>query len=160
MHLSRYQAAPKVSHMEAVKRIFRYLKGHPSFGLWYTKDSTFQFTAFSDSDFGGCNLNRKSTSGGCQLLGNRLVSWQCRKQTMVSLSTAEAKYVAASACCSQVLWIQNQLMDYGLNFLLTPIHIDNTTAMFLSKNHVQHSTAKHIEIRIHFIRDCVEKKVN
>ena len=78
---------------------------------------------------------------------------------MVSLSTAEAKYVAASACCSQVLLIQNQLMDYGLNLLLTPIHIDNTAAMFLSKNHVQHSKAKHIETHIHFIRDCAEKKL-
>ena len=78
---------------------------------------------------------------------------------MVSLSNAEAEYIAASACCSQVLWIQNQLLDYYLNLLLTPIHIDNTAAMFFSKNHVQHSKAKHIEIRIHFIRDYVEKKL-
>ena len=90
-------------------------------------------------------------------MGERLVTWQCKKQTTVSISTAEAEYVAASACCAQVLWIQNQMLDYGLNFLKTPILIDNTAAYFTIKNPVQHSKTKHIEIRHHFIRDCSEK---
>ena len=156
---SRYQAHPKISHLKAVKRIFCYLKGKPTLGLWYPTDDNFLLTAFSDSDYGGCNMNWKSTTGGCQFLGNRLVSWQCKKQMTVSTSTAEAKYNAASSCCSQVLWIQHQMRDYGLFLTQTPIHIDNTAAICIIRNPVQHSKTKHIEIRYHFIRDCYEKKL-
>jgi hypothetical protein len=154
---ARYQADPRESHEIAVKRIFRYLKGKPSLGLWYPTEGLFNFFAYTDSDYGGCNFDRKSTTGGCQFLGERLVSWQCKKQTNVSVSTAEAEYIAASACCSQVLWIQNQMLDYGYNFTKTPILIDNTAAMFITKNPVQHSKTKHIEIRYHFLRDNSEK---
>ena len=101
----RYQVAPTEKHLSAVKRIFRYLKGKPRLGLWYPKDSNLSFVAFLDSDYGGCNLDRKSTTGGAQMLGNRLVTWQCRKQNTVAISTCEAEYVAAASCCSQVLWI-------------------------------------------------------
>ncbi|KAD2804685.1 hypothetical protein E3N88_38062 [Mikania micrantha] len=156
---ARYQANPKASHLIAVKRIFRYLVGKPKLGLWYPKNSEFQLFAYSDSDFGGCNLDRKSTTGGCQYLGDRLVSWQCKKQTTVSTSTAEAEYVAASSCCSQVIWMQQQLLDYGLNFLDSPIYCDNEAALQIVKNPVQHSKTKHIDIRIHFIRDCFERKL-
>ncbi|KAK9071824.1 hypothetical protein SSX86_008253 [Deinandra increscens subsp. villosa] len=122
---ARYQSSPKESHMLAVKRIFKYLKGQPKLGLWYPKNSDFSFKAFTDSDYGGCDIDKKSTSGGCQFLGERLVSWQCKKQTCVSTSTAEAEYIAASSCCSQVLWIQNQMLDYGITFMETPILADN-----------------------------------
>nr|GEX80693.1 uncharacterized mitochondrial protein AtMg00810-like [Tanacetum cinerariifolium] len=98
-----------------VKRIFRYLKGHPKLGLWYPKDSPFDLVAYSDSDYGGATQDRKSTTGGCQFLGRRLISWQCKKQTIVATSTTEAEYVAAASCYGQVLWIQNQLLDYGLS---------------------------------------------
>ncbi|GJU87020.1 retrovirus-related pol polyprotein from transposon TNT 1-94 [Tanacetum coccineum] len=111
---ARYQVNPKVSHLHAVKRIFRYLKGQPKLGLWYPKDSPFDLVAYTDSDYAGASLDRKSTIGGCQFLGCRLISWQCKKQTVVANSTTEAEYVAASSCCGQVLWIQNQLLDYGL----------------------------------------------
>ncbi|KAJ9539001.1 hypothetical protein OSB04_031734 [Centaurea solstitialis] len=111
------------------------------------------------SDYGGANLDRKSTSGGCQYLGGRLVSWQCKKQTTVSQSTTEAEYIAASQCCSQALWIQNQMQDYGLSFLQTPIYIDNNSAISIVNNPVKHSKTKHIEIKCHFIRDCNEKKI-
>ncbi|KAK1414964.1 hypothetical protein QVD17_30730 [Tagetes erecta] len=129
---ARYQSDPKESHLVAVKRIFRYLKGKPNLGLWYPYEGNFELYSYSDSDFGGCALDRKSTTGGCQFLGPRLVSWQCKKQTNVSVSTAEAEYIAASAGCSQVLWLQNQLLDYGFNFLKTPIYIDNTAAIYIS----------------------------
>ncbi|KAJ9539165.1 LOW QUALITY PROTEIN: hypothetical protein OSB04_031898 [Centaurea solstitialis] len=122
---ARYQA--KESHLHAVKRIFKYLKGQPTLGLWYPNDSSFDLVAYTDSDYGGANLDRKSTSGGCQFLGGRLVSWQCKKQTTISQSTTEAEYITASHCCSQVLWIQNQMLDYGLSFLQTPIYIDNNS---------------------------------
>ncbi|GKC38370.1 uncharacterized mitochondrial protein-like protein [Tanacetum coccineum] len=91
----------------AVKRIFRYLKHQPKLGLWYPRDSPFELEAFSDSDYGGASLDRKSTTGGCQFLGRRLISWQCKKQTIVANSTTEAEYVAATNCCGQVSWIQN-----------------------------------------------------
>ncbi|GKA68639.1 putative ribonuclease H-like domain-containing protein [Tanacetum coccineum] len=92
---------PKVSHLYAVKRIFRYLKGQPKLGLWYPKDSPFELEAFSDSDYARANLDKKSTTGGCQFLGRRLISWQCKKQTIIALSTTEAEYVAAANCCGQ-----------------------------------------------------------
>ncbi|GJX68965.1 putative ribonuclease H-like domain-containing protein [Tanacetum coccineum] len=122
---ARYQVNPKVSHLHAVKRIFRYLKGQPKLGLWYPKDSPFDLVAYTDSDYAGASLDRKSTTGGCQFLGCRLISWQCKKQTVVANSTTEAEYVAASSCYGQVLWIQNQLLDYGYNFMHTKIFIDN-----------------------------------
>ncbi|GJV33076.1 hypothetical protein Tco_1393476 [Tanacetum coccineum] len=156
---SRFQVQPKVSHLNAVKRIFRYLKGRPKLGLWYPKDSPFILEAFSDSDYAGASLDRKSTTGGCQFLGSRLISWQCKKQTVVANSTTEAEYIAASHCCGQVLWIQNQMLDYGYNFMQTKIHVDNESAICVVKNPVYHSKTKHIEIRHHFIRDSYEKKL-
>ncbi|GJT78158.1 putative ribonuclease H-like domain-containing protein [Tanacetum coccineum] len=100
---ARYQVNPKVSHLYAVKRIFRYLKGQPKLGLWYPKDSPFDLVAYTDSDYAGASLDRKSTIGGCQFLGCRLISWQCKKQTVVANSTTEAEYMAALCCCGQVL---------------------------------------------------------
>nr|GFB41572.1 uncharacterized mitochondrial protein AtMg00810-like [Tanacetum cinerariifolium] len=98
-----HQVTPKECHLHAVKRIFRYLKGHPKLGLWYPKDSLFDLVAYSDSDYGGATQDRKSTIRGCQFLGRRLISWQCKKQTIVATSTTEAEYVAAASCCGQVL---------------------------------------------------------
>ncbi|GJT39967.1 putative ribonuclease H-like domain-containing protein [Tanacetum coccineum] len=156
---TRFQVTPKVSHLHAVKRIFRYLKGQPKLGLWYPKDSPFDLEAYTDSDYAGASLDRKSTTGGCQFLGRRLISWQCKKQTVVANSTTEAEYVAASSCCGQVLWIQNQLLDYGYNFMNTKIFIDNESTICIVKNPVFHSKTKHIEIRHHFIRDSYEKRL-
>ncbi|GJY56172.1 putative ribonuclease H-like domain-containing protein, partial [Tanacetum coccineum] len=156
---SRFQVTPKTSHLHAVKRIFRYLKGKPKLGLWYPRVSSFDLEAYSDSDYAGANLDRKSTTGGCQFLGRRLISWQCKKQTIVATSTTEAEYVAAANCCGQVLWIQNQLLDYGFNFINTKIYIDNESTICIVKNLVFHSKTKHIEIRHHFIRDAYEKKL-
>ncbi|GJR03173.1 putative ribonuclease H-like domain-containing protein [Tanacetum coccineum] len=122
---ARFQVTPKVSHLHAMKRIFRYLKGQPKLGLWYPRDSPFYLEAFSDSDYAGASLDRKSTIGSCQFLGKRLISWQCNKQTIVANSTTEAEYVATANCCGHVLWIQNQMLDYGFNFMNTEIYIDN-----------------------------------
>ncbi|GKB43295.1 putative ribonuclease H-like domain-containing protein [Tanacetum coccineum] len=148
---TRFQVTPKALHLNAVKRIIRYLKHQPKLGLWYPRDSPFELEAFSDSDYGGASLDRKSTTGGCQFLGRRLISWQCKKQTIVANSTTEAEYVAAANYCGQVLWIQNQMMDYGFNFMNTKIHIDNESTICIVKNHVYHSRTKHIEIRHHFM---------
>nr|GEV90643.1 hypothetical protein [Tanacetum cinerariifolium] len=109
---ARYQVNP--SHLYAVKRIFRYLKGQLKLGLWYPKDSLFDLVAYTDSDYARASLDRKSTIGCCQFFGCRLISWHYKKQTVVANSTTEAEYVAASSCCGQVLWIHNQLLDYGV----------------------------------------------
>ncbi|GJU96393.1 hypothetical protein Tco_1321149 [Tanacetum coccineum] len=95
----------------------------------------------------------------CQFLGRRLISWQCKKQTIMANSTTEAEYVAAANYCGQVLWIQNQMMDYGFNFMNTKIHIDNKSTISVIKNPVAHSRTKNIKIRFHFIRDCYEKRL-
>ncbi|GJX73651.1 putative ribonuclease H-like domain-containing protein [Tanacetum coccineum] len=150
---------PKTSHLSAVKRIFRYLKGKTKLGLWYPRVSLFDLEAYSDSDYAGANLDRKSTTGGCQFLGRRLISWQCKKQTIVATSTTEAEYVAAANCCGQVLWIQNQMLDYGFNFMNIKIYIDNESTICIVKNPIFHSKTKHIAIRHHFIRDAYEKKL-
>nr|GEY56824.1 retrovirus-related Pol polyprotein from transposon TNT 1-94 [Tanacetum cinerariifolium] len=95
-----HQVTPKECHLHAVKRIFRYLKGYPKLGLWYPKASPFDLVAYSDSDYGGASQDCKSTTGGSQFLGRRLISWQCKKQTIIATSTTEAEYVAAASCSS------------------------------------------------------------
>ncbi|GKB23620.1 hypothetical protein Tco_0863021 [Tanacetum coccineum] len=122
---ARFQVTPKISHLHAVKRIFRYLKGQPKLGLWYHMDSPFDLEAFSD----------------------------------IANSTSKSEYVVAANCCGQVLWIQNQMLDYGFNFMNTKIHIDNESTICIVKNPMFHSKTKHIEIRHHFIRDSYEKKL-
>ncbi|GJX15604.1 putative ribonuclease H-like domain-containing protein [Tanacetum coccineum] len=144
---TRFQVTPKVSHLRAVKRIFRYLKGQPKLDLWYPKNYPFDLVAYSDSDYVGASLDRKSTIRGCQFLGCRLISWQCKKQTVVATSSTEAEYVSAASCCGQVLWIQNQMLDYGYNFMYTMINIDNNSTICIVKNLVSHTKTKHIEIR-------------
>nr|GEW52709.1 hypothetical protein [Tanacetum cinerariifolium] len=104
---ARFQVTSKVSHLHVVKKIFRYLKGKRYLGLWYRKDSPFNLVAYSDSDYARASLDRKSTTGGCHFLGCRLISWQCKKETVVATLLTEAEYVADASCCAQVLWIQN-----------------------------------------------------
>nr|GEX48675.1 hypothetical protein [Tanacetum cinerariifolium] len=98
---SRNQVAPTTSNLEAVKKIFKYLKGQPKLGLWNPRESPFVLEAYSDSDYAGANKDRTSTTGGCQFLGRRLILWQCKKQTIVATSSIKAKYVAAAKCCGQ-----------------------------------------------------------
>ena len=154
---ARYQSCPKESHLVAVKRILKYLKGTSNVGLWYPKNTMCDLVGYSDSDFAGCKTERKSTSGTCHILGNALVSWSCKKQACVALSTAEAEYIAAGSCCAQILWLKQQLSDYGLGLGCIPIRCDNTSAINLTKNPIMHSRTKHIDIRHHFLRDHVQK---
>jgi hypothetical protein len=113
---ARFQANPKESHLTAVKRILRYLKGTDDLSLFYPRSDSFDLNSFTDADYAGDLVNRKSTSGMVQFLGPCLVSWGSKKQNTVALSTAEAEYVAAAACCSQVLWIKQQVRDFGIIF--------------------------------------------
>nr|GEW40477.1 copia protein [Tanacetum cinerariifolium] len=154
---ARYQAKPTEKHLKEVKKIFRYLRGTVNMGLWYTKDSGFELTGFSDVDYAGCKETFKSTSGGAQFLGEKLVSWSSKKQDCTALSITEAEHVSLSACCAQVLWMRRQLTDYAFHFDKIPIYYDSKTAIAISCNPVQHSRTKHIAVRFHFIKEHVEK---
>nr|GEV88838.1 hypothetical protein [Tanacetum cinerariifolium] len=106
---ARFQVTPKASHSHAVKIISRHLKGKPHLGLWYPKDSPFNLVAYSNSDYASASLDRKSKTGVCQLLRRKLISWQCKKQTVVATSSTEAEYVAAASCCVQVLYTHTMI---------------------------------------------------
>jgi hypothetical protein len=121
---ARFQSAPKESHLVAVKRIFRYLVNTPNFGIWYPKGTSFDLVGYSDSDWTGEKVERKSISGACQFLGRSLVCWSSKKQNCVSLSTTEDKYVAAASCV-QILWMRQTLKDYGVIFDKVPLLCDN-----------------------------------
>ncbi|XP_065628616.1 secreted RxLR effector protein 161-like [Quercus suber] len=155
---ARFQVAPKESHLTAVKRIICYINGTSEYGIWYSRDSNECLAKYSDADWAGCIDDRKSISGGCFYLRNNLVSWMSKKQNPVSLSTVEAEYIATASCCAQLLWMKKLLHDYGITQDTMCVYCDNTSAINLSKNPVQHSKSKHIEIRYHFIRDLVEER--
>ncbi|GKA14806.1 retrovirus-related pol polyprotein from transposon TNT 1-94 [Tanacetum coccineum] len=123
----------------------------------YPKGSGFNLKAYSDSDYAGCNLDRKSTSEGCQILGGKLVCWSAKKQSSVAMSSVGAEYVVVAGCCAQVLWIKSQLADYDVLYDKVPIFCDNTSVIAISNNPVLHSRTKHIDIRYHFIRDHILK---
>ncbi|WVZ70506.1 LOW QUALITY PROTEIN: hypothetical protein U9M48_019168, partial [Paspalum notatum var. saurae] len=142
---ARYQASPRTSHRQAVKRIFRYLKFTPELGLWYSTSSSISLRGFLDADHAGCRIDRKSTSGTCQLLGTSLVSWSSRK-------LASRVY----SCCSQLLSMKATLSDFGLSFGRIPLLV-RLYFCYLSKNPVLHFRTKHIDVRFHFLRDHYEK---
>jgi hypothetical protein len=154
---ARFQSNPKKAHLRAVKRILRYLRHTPSVGLWYPKGATFDLIDYTDSDYAGCKIDRKSTSGGCHLLGRSLVSWTSKKQNSVALSTAEAEYIAAGACCTQILYMKQTLLEYCVVLEKVPLLCDNESDVKIANNPVQHSRTKHIDIRHYFLRDHVAK---
>ena len=151
------QAAPKESHLTAFKRILHYINGTSDYGIWYSRDSNKCRARYSDADWVECIDDWKSAFGGCFYLGNNLVSWMSKKQNSVSLSTAEAEYIATASCCAQLLWMKKLLHDYGITQDTTCMFCDTMSAINFSKNPVQHLKSKHIEIRYHFIRDLVEE---
>jgi hypothetical protein len=150
--VERFQAAPKESHVLAMKRIFRYIKGTKEFGLLYPKKKRLSLIAYTDADWAGCIDDRRSTSGVAFYLSEFLVSWLSKKQSSVSLATAEAEYIAATTCCTRVLWMKQTLTDIQVEYdEPIPICCDNTSAISISKNRVIHSKMKHIPIKYHFL---------
>ena len=149
---ARFQDDPKESNQTAMKRIFRYLKGTPNLGIWYPRDFVFDLIGYSDAN---SRIDRKNMTESSQFLGNNLVSWFRKKQHSVSTSTVEAEYIVPGSCCEQILWMRNQLFDYGLQLENILIFFDNTSAIAITENPVQHSRTKHIDIRYHFIREHV-----
>nr|GEY22943.1 retrovirus-related Pol polyprotein from transposon TNT 1-94 [Tanacetum cinerariifolium] len=156
---ARYQAKPTKKHLEALKRVFRYLKGTINWGLWHPKDTAIALTAYADADHAGCQDTRRSTSRSAQFLGDKLVSWSSKKQKSTAISTTKAEYIAMTGCCAQILWMRSQLTDYGFDFNKISLYCDNRSAIALCCNNVQHSRSKHIDIHHHFIREQVERGV-
>ena len=156
---ARFQANPKEAHLVAVKRILRYLKHTPSIALWYPKGARFQLVGYSDSDYIDCKIDRKSTSRACHLLGRSLVSWTSKKQNSVVLSTTEAEYIAAGACCAQILYMKQTLLDYGVVLEKVPLLCDNESMVKLANNPIQHSRTKHIDILITFLEIMLLKMI-
>ncbi|GJX37266.1 retrovirus-related pol polyprotein from transposon TNT 1-94 [Tanacetum coccineum] len=156
---ARYQTSPTKKHLEALKRVFRYLKGTINWGLWYLKDTAMALTAYADADHTCYQDTRRSTSRSAQFLGDKLVSWSSKKQKSTAISTTKAAYMAMSECCAQILWMRSHLTNYGFVFNKIPMYCDNHSAIALCCNNIQHSRSKHIDIRHHFIREQVEKGV-
>ncbi|GKA87714.1 hypothetical protein Tco_0809478, partial [Tanacetum coccineum] len=176
---ARFQEAPKISHLEAVKRIFRYIKGTTHLGLWYHKGTGIEIVVYVDSDHAGDYVDKKITSCICTFVGCCLTSWFSKKQTALAISTTQAKYVSAGKACQQALWMKQALIDYDVRLddalidydvrlddaLIdydvrlddVPIMCDNKDAIDISKNPVQHSRTRHIKIRHQFLRDNVQK---
>eukprot|EP00253_Pinus_taeda_P027417 PITA_27417 len=144
-----------------VKRIFKYLQGTQNYGLWHPRDTDLTLHAYTYVDWARSVDDRKSTSGVAIFIGSRLVSWFNKKQSSIALSTAEAEYVAAASCCTQLLWMMQTLQDFQIT-CTPPISIlcDNTSAISISKNPFMHSKTKHIQMKYHFLREQVlEQKV-
>nr|GFB73197.1 copia protein [Tanacetum cinerariifolium] len=154
---NRYQAKPTKKHLEALKRVFWYLKGTINWGLWYPKDTAMALTAYADADHAGCQDTQRSTSRSAQFLGDKLVSWSSKKQKSIAISTTKAEYIAMSGCYAQTLWMRSQLTDYGFDFNKIPLYCDNRSTTALCCNNVQHSRSKYIDIRHHYIREQVER---
>nr|GEU63660.1 retrovirus-related Pol polyprotein from transposon TNT 1-94 [Tanacetum cinerariifolium] len=154
---ARYQSAPKESHLTAMKRILMYLKGTLTLGLYYLKCSNLDLKGYSDLDYFGCNMDKKSTPGACQILDRKLACWSAKKQQSVVMSLAKAEYVATAGCCASIPWMKIQLSDYDIHYKIVPMFCDKTSTIAISNNLVLHSRTKHIDIRYHFIRDHILK---
>ncbi|GKF84555.1 hypothetical protein Tco_0249453, partial [Tanacetum coccineum] len=113
----------------------------------------------SNVDHAGCQDTRRSTSGSAQFVGDKLVSWPLKKQKCTTISSTEAEYISLSGCCAQILWMRSHLTDYGFQFNKIPLYYDNKSAIALCCNNVQHSKAKYIDIRCHFIKEHVENGI-
>nr|KYP49721.1 Retrovirus-related Pol polyprotein from transposon TNT 1-94 [Cajanus cajan] len=154
---ARFQVKPKEVHLQAVKRILRYIKGTTNLGISFYRRQNFTLLGYYDADYAGDKWERKSTSEGCHFLDHCLVSWTSKRQSKIALSTSEAEYVAARHYLTQLLWIKHQLEDYDIYESSIPVLCDNTAAINISKTLVLHSRTKHIKIKHHFIRDHVQK---
>jgi hypothetical protein len=152
-----FQASPHSLHRMTVQWIFRYLKHTLEFGIWYSASSSLNLVGFSDADFAGCGIDRKSTFGTCHFLVSSLIYWSSWKQSSVAQSTTEVEYVATASCCLHILWIVHTMRDFGVRLERVLLMCDNTSAISVAKNLVFHKKMRHVERRHHFLRDHIEK---
>ena len=155
--ISWFMEKPYQSHLQAAKRILRYVNGTRNHGILYSYTDNFSLVGYTDSDWAGDIETRKSTSGNAFFLGSGLISWSSKKQHVVALSTAEAEYIALSSAACQAIWLRrilSELMHEQIG--PTKILCDNKSAMALAKNPVFHGRSKHIDIKYHYIRDRVK----
>nr|KYP66220.1 Retrovirus-related Pol polyprotein from transposon TNT 1-94 [Cajanus cajan] len=157
--VSRYMEAPTTTHLKTAKRILRYIKGTTSFGLYYSNSNDYKLVGYSDSDWSGDMDDRKSTSGFVFYMGDTAFTWMSKKQPIVTLSTCEAEYVAATSCVCHAIWLRNLLKELSLPQVEpTKIYVDNKSTIALAKNPVFHDRSKHIHTRYHYIRECISNK--
>jgi len=157
-YVSRFMEDPREDHLTAVKHLLRYVAGTLDYGIVYPRrgGGKTELIGYSDSDMGGHVDGWKSTSGLIFFLGKCPISWQSQKQRIVALSTCEAEYVAAATACCQGVWLRRLLQEItGEDHRAPVLRVDNKSAIELAKNPVLHDRSKHIDIRFHFIRDCV-----
>ncbi|CAL8998681.1 unnamed protein product [Prunus brigantina] len=155
--LSRFMHAPRMPHMEAALRILKYLKNAPGQGLFFPAGNNLKLQAYCDSDWAGCPMTRRSTTGYCVFLGNSLISWRTKRQKTVSLSSAEAEYRAMTGACCELTWLRSLLRDLHLPHPEASIlHCDNKAALHIAANPVFHDRTRHIEMDCHFIRDKIQ----
>lgn len=153
-----FMHAPRVEHMNALKRVLRYVQGTLNYGLHMSKSSVSSLLSYTDADWGGCPDTCRSTSGYCVFLGDNLISWSAKRQPTLSKSSAEAEYRGVANVVSESCWVRNLLLELGFPISkATLIYCDNVSAIYLSSNPVQHQRTKHIEMDIHFVREKVQR---
>jgi hypothetical protein len=156
--LSQFMVDPQRVHWIVVKHVLRYLSGTVEYGLLYERSGGVRLAGFTDVDWAGCAEDKKSTSGCCFSIGSGIISWFNRKQRSVALSSVEAEYMVASLAACEALWLRKLLLGlFRQELEATVIHCDNQSCIKLSENPVFHDRSKHIDIRYHFIRDCVQR---
>ncbi|KAL5731693.1 hypothetical protein ACHQM5_004397 [Ranunculus cassubicifolius] len=155
--LSRFMHQPRKAHMEAALRVVRYLKNAPGQGLFFSSNNDFRLRAYCDSDWVGCPLTRRSTTGYCVFLGPSLISWRSKRQKTVSLSSAEAEYRAMTGTCCELTWLRQLLEDLGImHHEPALLYCDNKAALHIAANPVFHERTRHIEMDCHYIRDKIQ----
>lgn len=148
---------PREPHLQALRRILRYVQGTKEHGVQLLKHQNMKMTAYTDADWAGCPSTRRSTSGFCVFLGDNLVSWSAKRQATVSRSSAEAEYKGVANAVAETCWLRNLLLELHCPITqATMVYCDKVSAVYLSSNPVQHQRTKHIEIDIHFVREKVQ----
>ena len=151
----QFMHAPREQHLQAAKRVFRFLKGSVSNGIWFTKGFV-ELSAYSDADWAGCTFDRRSTSGYCVFLGTNLISWSAKKQSTVARSSTEAEYMSLAHTAAELTWVCKILRDLHFPLSKLPtLWCDNISAISLASNPIFHARTKHVEIDYHYIRELV-----
>ena len=158
--LSQFLSSPKVPHLQAAYRIIKYLKKTPGQGLFLSADSSIQLKAYCDVDWAACIDTRRSISGFCVFLGDSLISWKCKKQQVVSRSSAESEYRAMATVTGEVVWLVALFKTFGVHHTqATYLYCDSKAALYIAANPVYHERTKHVEVDCHFIREKIQAAI-